>query len=433
MARPESFRGGHCFGNFVGSPRGKSIKVLPPPKQVIIPLHGATPTVEVRDRVRAGEVIGHADSLPPVRSSISGEVVTIDTDESVLIESDGKDEWVSLGGFERSSPEELSEILYEAGVGNFKLQGQEIERLLINAVETEPYLEGDNQLLEESLEQFVKGLEVLRRALGDIPVHVGINYKSTAYRRLGRMTEEGEWAGWLHIHPLLPKYPQGIAEILIGTIFGRTVQAMVLDVQMVVAAYEAVVDDKPYIERVISLGGSVVSVPGNFRVRIGAPIGELLEGRLNNEMPCRVIMGGPLRGEAVRMDMPITRDCSGITVIEDSTDRELFPFSKPGARVESYSRAFLSALRGGGERQANTKVHGGERECVRCGHCIEVCPVEIAPTFIARYSRHGMLKQAVELGIDQCIDCGLCSFVCTAKIPLSYQIKEGKRSLNKHA
>jgi Na+-translocating ferredoxin:NAD+ oxidoreductase RnfC subunit len=429
MAKPKSFKGGYSFGNLIGSPKGKAIKVLPTPKRVIIPLNGATPTVKIGDQVRAGEVIGQADLLAPLLSSISGEVARID-DEAVLIESDGKDEWISFSKFEnfkRSGPKELRGILYKAGVGvgDFKLQqGQEI-KLLINAVETEPYLEGNNQLLEESLEEFVIGLEVLRGALGNIPVHVGINYKSKAYKRLGQDKN------WLHIHPLLPKYPQDIPEVLIRTVFGKMVQVMVLDVQGVIAAYEAVVKGKPYIERVVSLGGPAVSEPGNFRVRIGTTIGELLEGRLNDgKIPFKVIRGGLLRGEAAYMDMPITKDCGGIAVVEDSTDKELFPFANPGVEVESYSRAFLSAFLGS-KRQASTKLHGAQRECVRCGYCIEVCPVRIAPIFIARYSQHGMLKEAKELGVEQCIDCGLCSFVCPSKMPLTYQIKEGRRNLKR--
>lgn len=475
MARARSFKGGHRFGNLEGSPRGRAIEELPLPKKVQIPLkqgfgEEVPPAVAVGDKVKAGQIIGRDDQSlsTPVHASISGEVKgiieisrpSLESFKAVVIESDGKDEWESLKGateeFEQISEQELGRILYEAGVTDCGKAGfptehsladakpHDIKRLLINAVETEPYLEGDNQLLAERLEEFTVGVKILRRALGNVEVHLGMNSsRSETIKKLN----EGEGTSctskelhWLRLHPLYPKYPQGADELLIRTILGERVPSgglaadvgvVVIDVQHVIAAYEAVVQGKPFIERVVSLGGTLVE-PGNLKVRIGTAVKDLLNGRWRDGVLSRVIIGGLMRGEAIEdLETPLTRNRSGIAVLENQASKELFPFADIGRLKESYTHVFLSTLLPGGLRRVDTRLNGGRRACVGCSYCIDVCPQNLIPISIARYCQRDMLEEAVKLGIGACIDCGLCSFVCPAKISLASQIKEGKACLRR--
>jgi electron transport complex protein RnfC len=452
VATLKTFKGGHYFSRFEGTPKGR-ITSVPLPKEVHVPLRQgygeeAAPLVEVGAQVKTGEIIARSDGAisTPVHAPISGEVVGIEERPHpvdgglttfVTIRSDGRDEWQPLdvpkGNFERWGAEELGRILYESGVSALGKAGfptplrssaaepHEIRYLLINAVETEPYLQGDLALLHEEFEKFLTGTKILKGALGNIEVHVGLSHDRP--HLLEELENRMEYHDWLFLHPLLPKYPQGTDEVLIKTLLDLEVPSgepataigvVVCDTQQVIAAYEAVVEGKPLVERVISVGGSAVERPANVRVRVGTPVGELLKG-FGHKTPSRVILGGPMRGRSVSdVEAPILRDI-----------RALIALREPAGRLLGGIRPGLPFFRR--EKRATTGLNGAPRPCIHCGYCLDVCPQNLFPIWLAEAAQEGDLKQMEALDLFACIECGLCSYVCPSKIPIMERIQQGKR------
>ncbi len=464
----KTFKGGRYFPRLEGLPRGPIVEA-PLPARVRIPLRqgfGEEPDLQVRvgQRVRTGEVIARSDEKisTPVLSPLTGTVVSIEEGVHpldgepttiVLVEAETspsgayEDDWAPLevpqGNFERWGPEELGRILYEAGVTALGKWGfptvyrtaptepSAIKALLINAVEAEPYLRGDRALLYEEFEKFVTGIKILKSALGNVEVHVGIGYDRPHI--LAELEARMEYHDWLYLHPLLPKYPQGEDEVLIKTILNREVPAgrpagelgvVVCDVQQVIAAYEAVVEARPLVDRVISLGGSAMARPANARVRLGTPVGDLLEA-FGHRGPSRVVLGGPLRGNSVTdVETPVTREVRALVALEE-------PRSPSAAlrwgflpRTDAHVR-LLPPL--GRTKRATTALVGGTKPCIRCGDCVDVCPQNLFPFELAEASKQGDLDRAERMAIFACIECGLCSYVCPSKIDLLEDIRRGKR------
>jgi electron transport complex protein RnfC len=446
----KTFKGGRYFSKLEGAPSLR-IDTAPLPPQVRVPLRqgfGDEPDglVRVGDRVKVGQPLARSDEKisTPVPAPISGEVIAIEEGVHpldgkptaiVVIESDGQDEWQVLnlpaGSYAKWGREALGRVLYEAGVTALGKAGfptafrssdvepSEISHLVINAVETEPYVRGDLALLYEEFDKFVTGIRILKEALGNVEVHVGVGHDQPHI--FEELTARLEYHDWAYIHPLLPKYPQGADEVLIKTLLGREVPAgrlptaigvVVCDVQTVVAAYEAVLEGKPFVERVISLGGSAAKRPRCVRVRLGTPVGDVLEA-FGHEAPARVILGGPLRGASVSdIEAPITRDVRAITLLREPGGRRVW--------------AWVPALRRG--RRATTALNGEPRPCIRCGDCLDVCPQNLTPIGLSEAVRQGDLRRAEgQLDLFACIECGLCSYVCPAKISLLEDIRRGKR------
>ncbi len=466
----KTFKGGHYFGLFEGTPRGKRLQTAPLPHKVIIPLRQGfsaevAPLVKEGDHVRTGQVIGRNEPNPhkpstPVHATISGRVTKIDKRPHPLggetlcvhIESDGKDEWERLdrpANYERLPPEELGKILYEAGVTALGQAGfptiyhsapampEKIRALIINAVETEPFCEATDQLLYEEFDKFINGIKILRAALGNVAVHIGLGYnKPRIYEEL---ITRFEYHDWCTIHQLRPKYPQGDDAVLIRTILGlllpqrgyaTDVGCVVSDVQQCVAAYEAVVEGKPFVERVVSVGGSAVKEPGNYRVRLGTPIGNLLE----NNLKCqgRIVLGSVMRGSAQGdLEAPLVRETPAVIALREA-ERELFPVAGPGFDRDSFTGAYLN-LPWVRYKRATTSLNGNPRPCVKCGYCVDVCPQNLVPALLGEYAANGLLSEAQDIDIFACIECGLCAYVCPSKIPLLEQIREGKRKIEEGA
>ncbi|MFQ5796005.1 MAG: RnfABCDGE type electron transport complex subunit C [Candidatus Bipolaricaulia bacterium] len=468
----KTFKGGHYFDLYEGTPRFERLERLPPPDRVTVFLkpgvgEAVKPQVEVGDRVKTGQIIGRDDEVvsTPIHASISGEVVEIEERPhplggeatAVVIESDGEDSWETLaeagGAFERKSQEELGELLYLGGVTDIGRTGfptpfnsaqtepGNVKYLVINAVETEPYLEAEDQLIYEEFEKFFTGIRIMRTALGNVEVHVGIGYNKP--RIIEELETRIQHLDWFYIHPLRPKYPQGEDDVLLRTLldlyvpteptrgYTTDVGAVVVDVQYLVAAYDAVILGRPFVERTTSISGSALQHTGNFWVRVGTPLKALLSDRLIEEQVGVILLGGPIRGHAQEsLEAPVLKNTQAVTVLKRPT-RELLAFVKPGFDRSSYTGVFPPVPGGDKAKQADVGLHGEPRECVRCGYCFDVCPVDISPIFLARYAQHEMFDRAQDLNIFACIDCGLCSYVCPSKIPLAALIKEGKEKLER--
>lgn len=412
---------------------GEAIVTLPLPEQVIIPLSQhigapAVPTVKKGDHVKAGQVIGQAAGFisANIHSSVSGTVVNIEavTDASgyprpsVIIKVEG-DEWEEsiLQEAEKKQPsdytkEEIIKAINAAGIvgmggATFPTQvklspppGNKAEVLIVNGVECEPYLTADHRLMLEHGEELMTGIQLIKRALGVERAVIGIeNNKPDAITHLKQLA-----AGipGVEVCPLKVKYPQGGEKQLIKAVTGKSVPsgglpiavgAVVQNVGTVYAVYEAVMKHKPLVERVVTVTGKSVKKPGNYLCRIGTPIARLIEAA--GGMPedtGKVISGGPMMGKAVTStDIAVTKGTSGVLLMPESESRRL-PY----------------------------------RNCIRCGKCVDVCPMGLEPYHLMLLAGENMLEALEEEHVMDCIECGSCMYTCPAHRPLLDLIRLGK-------
>lgn len=415
----------------------KEIAEAPIPNRVIIPLHqhtGATcePLVKVGDEVYEGQKIGDTSKFisAPVHASISGKVTKIDEMPhpcgteilSVVIESQpvnqssGRpvesgqaDRWT--GGQGDLSPEEIRKVMREAGIvglggaafpTHVKLtppEGKKIDTILINGCECEPYITADHRIMLERTEDLVFGAQMIAKAAGAERIIIGIeDNKPDAIER---------FKSKLQVVELETKYPQGGEKMLIKAVLGREVpsRGLPLDIGVVVsnvgtaaAVAEAVKFGTPLIKRVVTVTGSGVKEPKNLLVRIGTAFREVIDqcGGLSDDA-YKIVMGGPMMGiSQFSLDVPVVKATSCILALsrKEVAKERIFP-------------------------------------CVKCGKCVDHCPVYLVPSRLAAFAEHGKYGVFEEWGGQDCIECGACAFVCPAKIPIVHWVKLAKFKLSK--
>jgi Na+-translocating ferredoxin:NAD+ oxidoreductase subunit C len=406
------------------------------PKRAIIPLsqHIGAPTkplVVIGQEVKKGEKIGETTGFvsAPVHASISGKVIAISNFPHVLgvdmpgvvIENDGKDEWV--GGLKENpdyqmlSPDELKKLVQDAGIvgmggatfpTHVKLsppKEKPIDVVILNGAECEPYLTSDHRLMLEKSWEIVQGLKILMRILNVSKGYIGI--ESNKPDAIESMAKAAADSPEVRVWPVKVKYPQGAEKMLIKAITGRTVPAggLPMDVRVVVqnvgtaeAIYSAVRYGKPLIERYVTVTGRGVKEPKNFLARIGTPFSQLIEeaGGLT-DTAAKVISGGPMMGMSqYTLDVPVIKGTSGITVLP---------------RDEVYMKPY--------------------GPCIRCGRCIDACPMKLQPSYIGLYAEKGHYEDAKNYNLMDCFECGSCTFVCPANRPMVQWVKKAKKELAK--
>ena len=410
------------------------IQVVSLPKQAIIPLvqHIGAPAqavVEVGKKVKVGELLAKAGGFVSANicSPVSGTVTKIDstTDawgapmQAIFIDVEG-DEW--LPEIDRSpnlvhqctlSPEAIVEKIAAAGIvglggacfpTHVKLMpppGKKAEVLIVNGVECEPYLTCDHQLMLEHGEEIIIGIKILMKALKIERAIIGIeNNKKDAIKHMQALANTSLG---IEVMPLQLKYPQGGEKQLIDACIGRQVPsgalpievgAVVDNVATIYAVYEAVQKNKPLISRVMTVTGKHVSKPGNYMVRFGTPIEEVIA--LAGGIPVntgKIIGGGPMMGRAMdhTEGMPANKRLSGL----------LFLSEEESIRPE-------------------------EENCIRCGKCVDACPMGLEPYLLSRMSELEMWDDIEKHSIMDCIDCGCCVFTCPAHRRLLDHIRPGK-------
>ena len=412
----------------------KKIEVASLPKKIILPLsqHVGAPCdaiVNVGDMVKTGQKVAESKAFvsAPIHSSISGKVKSIEMlphpisgkpTKSIVIESDEKDEKVEMQKreYENLSVDELKGIIKEAGVvglggaafpTHVKVSpppGKTIDTLIINGAECEPFLTTDHRLMVEKTDNLIAGIRLIRKILNVKETFIGIEKNKPDAIKILTQKCTGQN---IMVIPLETKYPQGGEKTLIYAINKRKVPAgglpmdigcVVQNIGTCIAVYEAVALGKPLYERVITVTGRVADSK-NLLVRNGTLVKDLIEqadGYYGE--PKKIIMGGPMMGFALPTDdLPIIKGTSGITVFNEEDIDE--------------------------SRQ--------EIECIRCGKCVQNCPMKLHPSLIAKYAQKERIDDAENLYAMDCFECGCCSFNCPSHIPLVHWIRYAKSQIIK--
>jgi len=425
-----SFRGGIHPPENKHITEGMAFSNLVIPKTCYIPMQQhigapARPIVKVGDIVEEGQLIGEATGFVSanVHASVPGKVVDItetltvyQKQPTVIIEAEGA--FTSSHALrddrkiEDITAEEIFVKIRSAGIvglggaafpTSVKLSPPSetaIDTLIVNGAECEPYLTVDDMLMHTFPRQIIEGIQITLKALGIKKAIVGVeNNKIGAVKALQKVLQEVKPREDISVKALRTKYPQGAEKQLIYTLTGKEVpsRGLPMDVGIVVqnigtvfAIREAVLFDKPLFERYITVSGKMINKPGNYKVRIGTRISEIVEdcGGLKGD-PAKIIIGGPMCGLSVHsMDIPVVKGTSGIL--------------------------FLS----------RDEVNAGDfSPCIRCGKCVAACPMGLLPCDLGTAVENNRFDLANNLNPSDCIMCGSCSYSCPANRPLSHFIK----------
>ena len=420
-------------------------KVAPLPKQAIFPLSQhigapAKPVVAKGDKVKVGTLIAEAGGFvsAPIYSSVSGTVFKVDTAidatgyrKPVIIINVEGDEWEE--GIDRSdklelladhpelTPEEIINRVKEAGVTGMGGAGfptfiklsppptAKAECVIINAVECEPYITADYRLMMEKADEILVGLELLMVAAKVTTGYIGIETNKPAAIELltQKCAEKFNGSKYnVEVVPLQQRYPQGGEKQLVDAVIRRQVPAppaipvnvgaIVQNVGTAFAVYEAVMKRKPLFERYTTVTGKKLQNPGNFLVRMGTPMQDLID--LCGGMPegeNKLLAGGPMMGKALTStEVPICKGTNSVTVLsdEDARRKEAMP-------------------------------------CIRCAKCVSACPMGLEPYLFATLSSLKNWERLEAEDITSCIECGSCQFTCPAHRPLLDNIRLGKSTV----
>ena len=430
-----SMGGVHPEENKITADKATVVAALP--KQAIFPLGQhigapAKPVVSRGDKVKVGTLIAEAGGFvsAPIHSSVSGTVVKVDSaidatgyrHPAIYINVEG-DEWEdsidrsdkleTLAAHPELTPEEIVSRIKEAGVTGMggagfptfiKLcppPGAKAECVILNGVECEPYITSDYRLMMEHADEILVGLDLLMKAAKVERGYIGIeDNKPEAIALFEKKTAADPR---VEIVALEKKYPQGGEKQLVDAVTGRQVPAppaipvnvgaIVQNVGTAYAVYQAVMKRKPLFERYTTVTGKKLSNPGNFLVRMGTPMRDLIEacgGMPEGEN--KVLAGGPMMGKSVvSTDVTVCKGTNSITILTDADAHR-----KP------------------------------VQPCIRCAKCVSACPMGLEPYLLATLSSFKEWERLEAEQVTSCISCGSCQFTCPSHRPILDNILQGK-------
>jgi len=407
----------------------KALVKFPAPAEVVIPLsmHLGAPAeaiVSVGDDVKMGQKIGEAAGFisAPVHSSVSGKVIAIEerphatrgTCVSIVIANDGKDtlhESVKPNKpLEELTGEEIIEIVKNAGIVGMggagfptyvKLNpGKPIDAVLINACECEPMLTADHRVLLEYADDIIFGLQAEMKTV-NAPKGI-IVIEENKPDAIALFREKTENIDGIEVLEVTTQYPQGGEKMLIKRALGRSVPsgklpadvgACVSNVSTVKAIADAIKTGMPLIERVTTVTGKYIPNPQNFIVRVGTPAAALVAacGGVSSE-DALIKAGGPMMGfPQTTLDTPIMKGSNGIIAIDND---DTMP-----------------------------------NNCIKCGRCVDVCPMELKPLHYYKLAVAQDWQGCKDMNIMDCMECRCCEYICSSKLPLVNMIKMGKNGV----
>ena len=409
---------------------------VPVPPQLILPLaqhvgEPAQPVVGIGEQVLKGQLIAEQEGTlgAPVHASSSGKVIAIEPwpisrragaqAPCIVIETDGRDEAIQrpepAPDISTLGQQELADMILKGGIVGLggavfptaqklvQANTCELDYLILNGVECEPYISCDDMLMRERPHEVIGGAQILMQALG-----LGIAYvvvesdKPEALTRLEQAANDiGDTRIVLKQVPTI--YPSGGEDQLVQLVTNREVPSgglpsdvgcLVQNVGTAVAIYDWIVDHQPLISRITTVTGDGVSSPTNVSVRLGTTVADVIEFAGGySETAKHLIIGGPMTGRSVSTDrVPVVKATNCILVLS----RIPYP--------------------------------GPERPCIRCGECAAVCPVQLLPQQLFWYACADDEKHLREYGLTDCIECGCCDLVCPSHIPLTadFRIAKGR-------
>ncbi len=428
MTKARTFRGGTHPPGHKNLSSDQPIRRIPAPEKVRVPLcqhlgAPSSPVVSKGDKVKRGQEIGAQSGFIslPTHSPVNGTVLSVEdvpmphrrTGPAVIIETESEEGGSVFQGWDdysAHSPQEIIERIKLAGVCGMggasfptyvKLSpppDKKIDTLIINGVECEPYLTADHRLMLENPDDIILGMDILAYALGVQRCLIGIEVNKPD--AISVMEEKGR-----EVLPLRVSYPQGAEKQLIDAAVGREVPSggLPLDIGVVVqnvgtaaAVARAVRDGEPSLRRIITVTGGGVASPGNYDACVGTLFTRLIEesGGYTEDVE-RLVSGGPMMGISLFTDeVPVTKGTSGVLALTAAEARE-----------------------------------AAEGPCIRCGKCVDACPLRLTPNLIAQASENLRWDLAEEFGALDCMACGTCSYVCPAGRYLVHYIKKAQDAI----
>ena len=411
----------------------KPLQTFPEPDILVIPMQQhiggpCVPLVKKGDPVTMGQKIGDNQGLcVPVHASVSGKVKAVEmrphtsgtTVMSVVIENDHLDTLCpdiqkrTHEEIENLTPQEMMDIIREAGIvgmggatfpTHVKLSSGigKVDTIIINVSECEPYIVADDLLCREFAAQVISGVKLVMKILGLKNAHIAIeNNKPAAVKAL-------KWElapkDGIILDVLPAKYPQGAEKQLIYAITGREVPSgglpaavgcAVFNAATCKAIHDAIWEGMPLIRRIVTVSGDIVMAPKNLMVPIGTNFNDLLEAVGTRENPYKVLSGGPMMGASqYDLAVPVIKGTNAVTILG-----------------------------------ASNKYVVEQSRCIRCGKCIDACPMKLVPVLMYKYLQSGNVEEMKAQNLMDCIECGCCAYTCPACVPLVLGFKAGKQHI----
>ncbi len=407
-----------------------ALERFPEPKTVVISMSQhlgapANPIVQVGDTVKVGQKIGEAAGFisAPVHSSVSGTVIAVEPRlhatrggemMAVVIESDGKNtlhESVKPNkDLDSLTPDEIIDIIREAGIVGMGGAGfptcvklkpaKPVDTILLNGCECEPLLTADHRVLLEFADDIIFGLKAILKTTGAEKGLIVIeDNKPDAIELMQAKVADCDN---IDVVVARTKYPQGAEKTLIKRVMGRQVPrgglpadvgVVVDNISTVKAISDAIQKGMPLIERVATVTGEKIKKPGNYIVKIGTSVKELIDycgGTTDDDVLIK--MGGPMMGFALPdVNVPMMKGSNGIIAIDTDQTKEM--------------------------------------PCIKCGRCVDVCPMDLSPLYFAKYADEENWQGMKDKNVMDCVECRCCEYICSSKIPIVTKIKAGKNAV----